>query len=93
MSKLILRLAEKIEHDLGIKVDPETFVSNRPKPAHKLAGAWSWEMRTVQPVNGVFRVGSIYTATECAKKNVVLVRVDATPWDWPQDAEIIPEEK
>ncbi len=93
MSKLTERLANKIERDLGVKVDPDTFVSIRPKPSYKRAGAWSWEMETVGPhvVNNIWRVGSMWTATECARKNVRLVAAEPHPACCRNEIEVVPE--
>ena len=93
MSKLIERLVKKIECDLGIQCDPQTFVSIRPKPSYKLAGAWSWEMRIAlpDPVKGIVRVGSSWTATECARKNVKLFAAESCPACWKNEIDIVPE--
>lgn len=90
MSKLIERLAKKITEDLGVEVDPDSFISIRPRKWDKLMGAWSWSMQ----LRGAcpYRVGSIYTATECTRKNIKLFRVDDHPGKWANDIEIMPEE-
>lgn len=90
MSKLIERLAKKIKNDLNIDVDPETFISIRPKKWYKLMGTWSWSMNVRS--SDIRHVGSIYTATECTRKNVKLFRVDQHPGCWPNDIEVVPEE-
>lgn len=95
MSKLIERLAKKIEKELGIKVDPESFSSIRPSHSYKLAGAWSWEMKVVGPSkkrrNQV--IGSMWTATECVRKNVKLSIAEEHPAGWDYGIELVPEEK
>lgn len=90
MSKFIDRLAKKIKEDLGIEVDPNTFISIRPKPCYKLMGTWSWEMSVIG--SEFLKVGSIYTATECVRKNVKLYRVDQHPGCWHNDIEVVPDE-
>ena len=94
MSNLIERLVKKIECDLGIQCDPQTFVSIRPKPSYKLAGAWSWEMRIAspEPVKGIVRVGSSWTAMECARKNVKLFAAESHPACWENEIDIVPED-
>lgn len=90
MSKLTERLAKKIQEDIGIEVDPKTFISIRPKPCYKLMGTWSWSMKARN--SHLLLVGSIYTATECTKKNVKLFRVEDHPGKWHNDIEVVPEE-
>lgn len=92
MSKLVEKLARKIKHDLGVEVDPNTFVSIRPKPCYKAAGAWSWEMRVVgeNSWNAIFKVGSQWTATECAKRHVKLFACDPHPACFSNEMEIVP---
>ena len=90
MSKLIERLAKKIKDDLDIEVDPEAFISIRPRKWYKLMGALSWSMKVRGSVCRY--VGSIYTATECTRKNIRLFQTERSPGDWRNDVvEVIPE--
>lgn len=91
MSKLIEDLARKIQSDTGLEMDPSTFVSFRPKPAHKCAGAWSWKMDTIhfgKTATNVWTVGSIWTASECCRKGIKLMPA----WDDRHEVELVPEE-
>lgn len=91
MSKLIHRLASKIRNDTGLEVDPSTFVSYRPKPAHKSAGAWSWKMDTIhfgKTISKPWTVGSMWTATECCRKDVTLISAHESL----NEIELVPED-
>ena len=90
MGKIVERLAKKIKEDLDVEVDPETFISIRPRKWHKRMGAWSWSMK-VRNTN-VCQVGSIYTATECTRRDVKLFRADQHPGCGPHDIDVVPEE-
>lgn len=89
MSKLTERLAKKIKNDLCVEVDPETFISIRPRKWYKHMGAWSWSMMVRGSV--CRHVGSVYTAAECASKNAKLFLALSHPGMGPHDIEVIPE--
>lgn len=91
MSKLVDHLAQKIKKDIGVDVEPDTFISIRPRGADKLAGAWSWSM-DIKDSASLRKVGSAYTATQCTRKNIKLYRVDQHPGIRHNDIEVVPDE-
>ena len=64
-SKLVLRLVKKIEKDLGIQCNPDSFVRTRVGCNMKEAGAFVW---TLRDCNGV-KLGSCDTVTECVRSD------------------------
>lgn len=69
MSVLAIRLAKKIEAELGIKCDPSTFRRTYAGYWQKASGAWVWAIR----VSGTpFEIGSGDTATMCVNKKYKL---------------------
>ena len=69
VSILAVRLANKIESELGIQCDPTTFRGTYAGRNQKASGAWVWIM---SEQNDIRDVGSCWPATECVKKNVKL---------------------
>ncbi len=59
------RLVKKIEEELGIVCDPETFCRTRAGYWQKRQGAFSWEMYLL---NSNVKVGSCDTVSECVKR-------------------------
>lgn len=65
MSDLTLKLCKKIQEDIGIICDPETFRRTYAGCWMRSNGAWVWEME----IEGSHRsVGSIEPASELVKK-------------------------
>lgn len=81
MSELSKRLAKKIEMELNILCDPDTFRRSYAGFWMKTQGAFVWEMDGVH--GGT--IGSMYPASELVKKSVKLI------YD-QKESEIFPED-
>lgn len=68
MSKLAEKLARKIDKEIGIKCNPETFRRTYAGYWMKTQGAFVWEMESVE--GGT--IGSMYPASELVKASVHL---------------------
>ena len=80
-SKLAMRLAKKIETELGIRCNPETFHRTYAGCNQRASGAWVWIMNEE---NDVRDVGSCWPASECVKQKYAL--------SLGEYGEILPEE-
>ena len=90
MSDLAIRLAKKIEDELGIKCDPSTFRRTYAGYWQKASGAWVWAIR----VSGTsFEIGSGDTATMCVDKKYKLYLVEDRFGGQEITAELIREDK
>ena len=81
MSKLSEKLARKIEKEIGIRCNPDTFVRTYAGKWQRLAGAFVWEM-----VCEGGRIDSISPASDCVRSDVWL------DFD-PKEGEVFPEKR
>ena len=63
--KLAEKLADKIEKELGIICEPETFKRTYAGYWQKLSGAFVWTMKVLNSHNDI---GSCTPASECIKR-------------------------
>ena len=72
------RLIKKIEKDLSLKMDPDSFVFYYPTTAMKEAGALAWEMKTKEtsPGEGVKTLFCRWPGSQCIQKDIRLVISD-----------------
>lgn len=68
-NRLAEKLSAKIEQELGIQCNPETFRRTYAGRHQKAAGAWVWLM---SEKDGIHDVGSCWPASECVKKKYSL---------------------
>ena len=65
------RLARKIFKNTGIKVAENSFIRTYAGKHMKSSGAFLWHFSLEHPRIGI--VGSCFTATECLRKDCVLI--------------------
>lgn len=68
-SKLVLQLTEKIEKDIGLHCNPNTFKRTGAGHWQLKSGAYSWSIKTFEEGNHTLDVFSCDTVTECVRRD------------------------